>query len=173
MPVLRLALLLLVLVGGLALGGCALPARLLNLPFDPGGRTLNSPYRESRPRIAGRYIVFASDRLGTERIFLYDAVRQRLEDLPGLNALDLSATSPAVSLDGQTIVFSGRRQGEQGIYLYDRPTRQLRNLTAGLKADVRSPTISADGQRIAFAASINGQWESLVYSRQGEPLFPP
>jgi Tol biopolymer transport system component len=104
---------------------------------------------------------------------LYDATTRSLIDLPGLNALDTIASHPAVSEDGQIIVFAATRQGRSGIYLYNRETRQLRNITENLQAEVRNPTISADGSTIAFESGKNGQWDILVYDRSGKPLDLP
>lgn len=154
------------------LGGCAGP-RLLTFPFDPGGRSLNSPFEETTPRISGRYVVFTSDRRGSQDIYLFDIQEQRLVDLPGLNSIDRVASSPAISANGRFIVFSGSREGRSGIYLYDRELRQLRNLTENLRAEVRNPTINADGNLIAFESGANGQWDLLIYNRSGEPLNIP
>jgi len=153
------------------LGGCTGAGRLLSFPFDPsGGQSLNSLGSDLSPAVSGRYLAFASDRRGSQDIYLFDLTTRRLVEVPGLNALDMLASDPAVSEDGQTIVFAGSRQGRTGIYLYDRTTRQLRLLTGGLEAEVRRPTMSADGRTIAFEAAINGQWDVLVYDRNGRPL---
>lgn len=154
------------------LNGCV-GVTLLPFPFDPGGRSLNSPFSDLSPRMAGRYIVFASDRRGTQDIYLYDTIEQRLLNLPGLNSLDLMASSPAVSDNGRFIVFAGSRQGITGIYLYDRDFRQLRNLTENIRAEVRNPTISANGATIAFESNARGQWDILLYNRAGQPLEVP
>lgn len=159
--------LVLVLAGGL--GGCG-GSRLITFPYDPSGRSLNSPFGEVTPRIADRYIVFSSDRRGSQDIYLYDTMAQTLIELPGLNAIDTLESNPAVSVNGRFIVFAGNRQGQSGIYLYDRDTRQLRNLTDNLRAAVRNPVISADGNVIAFEASTNGQWDILLYNRMGQPI---
>jgi Tol biopolymer transport system component len=143
------------------LGGCG--PSLVSFPFDPGGRSLNSPYAELKPRLAGRYIVFSSDRRGSQDIYLYDTVTRSFIDLPGLNAID----------NGRYIVFEGIREERSGIYLYDRETRQLRNLTENLRAAVRNPTISADGNTIAFESSARGQWDVALYNRNGQPLNVP
>ncbi len=155
------------------LTSCTGSVRLLDYPFDPAGRSLNSRSSELTPNVAGRYIVFISDRRGSQDVYLYDATSRNLIDLPGLNALDAIASHPAVSEDGQTIVFAATRQGRTGIYLYNRETRQLRNLTENLQAEVRNPTISADGSTIAFESSENGQWDIVVYDRSGKPLDLP
>lgn len=154
----------------IVLGSYGSSARLLSFPSDSGGKSLNSPAAEMTPRVSGKYIVFSSDRLGRQDIYLFDRVSRSLVDLPGLNSFDAIASSPAVSENGQYIVFSSSRQGRSGIFLYDRDTRQLRNLTKNLQAEVRNPTISADGSRIAFESSINGQWDILVYDRSGQPI---
>ncbi|WP_337885120.1 Tol biopolymer transporter periplasmic protein [Fischerella thermalis] len=155
------------------LTGCVGYPRLLSYPFDPGGRSLNSPASELTPQISGRYIVFTSDRRGSQDVYMFDMVTRNLIDIPGLNAFDAIASHPSVSDDGRSIVFAASRQGRTDIFLYNRETRQSRNLTANLQAGVRNPTISADGTRIAFEYSNNGQWDILVYNRSGQPLNIP
>ncbi|WP_375539796.1 TolB family protein [Cylindrospermum sp. FACHB-282] len=155
------------------LTGCFGYPRLLSYPFDPGGRGLNSLASELNPQISGRYIVFISDRRGSQDVYLFDTLTRNLVDLPGINSLDAIATHPSVSEDGRYVVFASSRQGRKSIFLYDRETRQSRNLTANLPAEVGNPTISADGSRIAFESSDNGQWDVLVYDRFGRPLNIP
>ena len=162
---------LMAIVSGL--NGCTIYPRMLNFPFDAGGRGLNSPNDDITPQVAGRYIVFASDRLGRQDIYLFDGLSRRLIDLPGLNSLDAIAAHPAVSQNGSYIVFTSIQKDKTDIYLYDRETRQLRNMTPNLDAQVRHPTISADGSTIAFESSANGQWDILVYDRSGKPLKVP
>ncbi len=155
------------------LSGCAGYPRIVNYPYDPGGLSLNSSASELDPQISRRYIVFASDRRGRQDIYMFDRVTGSLVDLPGLNSFDTVASHPGVSESGRYVVFAGNRQGRSAIFLYDTETRQLRNLTANLQAEVRHPTISADGSRIAFESSVNGQWDILVYNRSGQPLNIP
>ncbi len=152
------------------LGGCVGYPRLLNYAVDPGGRSLNSLGSESNPQISKRYVVFTTDRRGSQDVYMFDRVTNTLVDLPGLNSFDTIASHPSVAENGRYIVLCANRQGRSGIFLYDRETRQLRNLTANLQAEVRNPTISADGSRIAFESSVNGQWDILVYNRSGQPL---
>jgi len=155
------------------LSSCSGYPRLLDYPFDPGGRSLNSPASQLNPKIAGRYIVFTSDRRGTQDVYLFDTVDGRLIDLPGLNQLDTISDDPSVSANGRYIVFAASHDGCSAIFLYDRELRSLRNLTTNLQAEVRHPTISADGSTIAFESSANGQWDILVYQRSGQPLGVP
>jgi len=155
------------------LTGCFGYPRLLSYPFDPGGRSLNSLASELNPQIAGRYIVFTTDRRGSQDVYLFDRITSNLVDLPGLNSLDAIASHPSVSEDGRYIVFAASRQGRSAILLYDRETHQSRNLTTNLQAEVRNPTISADGSTIAFESTNNGQWDILVYDRFGQPLNIP
>lgn len=152
------------------LTGCVGYPRWVNYPLDPAGQSLNSPAEEIAPQVNSRYLVFTSDRRGSQDIYLYDRAERRLVDLPGLNSLDTIASHPSITEDGNYIIFSASRQGKSGIYLYNRETRQLRNLTADLPAAVRNPTISADGNTIAFESSANGQWDILLRDRTGRPL---
>lgn len=155
------------------LSGCVGYPRLLSYPYDPGGQSLNSLASELNPQISGRYVVFTTDRQGSQDVYMFDTVTRSLVELPSLNSLDAIASHPAVSANGSYVVFAQSRQGRSAIFLYDRETRQLRNLTANLQAEVRNPTISADGSRIAFESSVNGQWDILVYDRSGQPLNVP
>jgi beta propeller repeat protein len=151
------------------LPGCAGP-RLLSFPYDPAGRGLNSQFAEQNPAIAGRYIVFTSDRRNSQDVYLYDTVTRSLVETPGLNAIDMVEANPSISDNGRYIVFAGSREGRTSIYLYDRDTRQLRNITENLRAPVRNPTISADGNAIAFESGANGQWDIVIYNRFGQPI---
>ncbi|MGC1394414.1 MAG: Tol biopolymer transporter periplasmic protein [Coleofasciculaceae cyanobacterium] len=155
------------------LTSCTSSERLLDYGFDPGGRSLNSTASELTPQVTGQYIVFVSDRRGSQDVYLYDTTERRLIDLPGLNALNAIASHPGISEDGKSIVFAASREGRSAIYLYNRETTQLRNLTENLRAEVRNPTISADGSTIAFEKGENGKWEIAVYNRSGQPLDLP
>lgn len=155
------------------LASCTSGMRLLDFPFDPGGRSLNSLASELNPQVSGRYIVFISDRRGSLDVFLYDANTRDLIDLPGLNSLDAIASRPSVTEDGNTIIFAAIRRGRSGIYLYNRGTFQLRNITENLQAEVRNPSISEDGSTIAYESSQNGRWEIVVCDRSGKPLNLP
>lgn len=152
------------------LSSCTGYPRLLNFPSDPGGRDLNSPASELSPQVTSQYIVFVSDRNGSQDVYLYDLSNRRLVDLPGLNSFNEIASHPSLSEDGRYLVFATSLRGKTGIYLYDRQTQQKRSLTANIAAEVRNPVISADGSTIAFEAGTDGQWKVLVYSRSGQRL---
>jgi beta propeller repeat protein len=144
---------------------------VLNFGFDQSGRSLNSPASELEPAIASRYIVFMSDRNGSQDIYLYDAQERRLSSLPDLNSFDMIASHPSISEDGRYVVFAASRRGRKtDIYLYDRETKVTRNLTENLPAEVRNPTLSADGTTIAFETSEDGHWDIAIYDRSGEPV---
>jgi len=166
-------LLLFLLLSSTLLTGCFGYPRILSYPFDLSGRGLNSSASELNPQISGRYIVFTTNRRGSQDIYMLDTVTRNLVDLLGLNSFDTIADHPSVTQDGRFVVFAGSRQGRSFIFLYDRETRQSRNLTANLQAEVRNPTISADGSRIAFEYSNNGQWDILLYDRFGQKLNIP
>jgi Tol biopolymer transport system component len=154
------------------LSSCGYP-RIMRFPFDNGGRGLNTSASEFDPQVVGNFIVFVSDRNGSQDVYLYDAQNLKLIETPGLNALDEIANHPSVSEDGRYIVFEASRQGRSNIYLYDRETQQKRNLTEGINGEVRNPTISADGNIIAFELAIDGQWDLNVYNRAGQEIPLP
>jgi Tol biopolymer transport system component len=154
------------------LSGCG-GKRVVTFPFDAGGRGLNSPHNEGQPQISGRFLVFISDRRGSQDIELFDMQARQLVPLPGLNRLDMMAHEAAVSEDGRLIVFTASQEGRSGIYLYLRDSQQVRPLVMGLRGEVRNPTISERGDRIAFQVSFNGQWDVAVYDRNGQPINVP
>ncbi len=156
----------------LFLGGCGYP-RYLNLSFDRTGRGVNSASEEISPQVTYPFLVFASDRNGSQGIYLYDLQRNRLEDLPRLNTLDQVASHPSISEDGRYIVFALSRQGKTDIVLSDRQTEQKRNLTESLAADTRNPVINANGDRIAFEVARDGQWDIMVMDAQGNTIQTP
>ncbi len=150
--------------------GCVGYPRYLNFPFDGGGRGLNSRSSDLEPQVTSTYIVFISDRNGSQDVYLFDAQQKELISLPGLNALDEIASHPSISEDGRYLVFASSRQGKSNIYVYDRETEQKRNLTANLQAEVRHPIINADGTQIAFEVAKDGQWDIMIYDLFGNPL---
>jgi Tol biopolymer transport system component len=157
----------------LLLTGCFGYPRILNYPFDQGGRGLNSIASELNPQISGRYIVFTTNRRGSQDVYMFDTLTRNLVNLPGLNSFDTITDHPAATEDGRFVVFGASRQGRSTIFLYDRNTQQSRNLTGDLQAEIRNPTISADGSKIAFEFNNNGQWDILLYDRFGRKLNIP
>lgn len=157
---------------GLVLSSCGYP-RYLSLPFDRNGRSVNSASEELSPQISFPFLVFASDRNGSQGIYLYNLQTRRLEDLPRLNALDQVSSHPSISEDGRYVVFALSRQGKTDIVLYDQQSQQKRNLTESLDADVRNPVINADGDRLAFEVAKQGQWDIMVMDQQGTILNTP
>jgi len=156
----------------LVLSSCGYP-RYLSLPFDRSGRGVNSPSEELSPQISFPFLIFASDRNGSQSIYLYNLRTRRLEDLPRLNALDQVASHPSISEDGRYVVFALTRQGKTDIVIYDQQSQQKRNLTESLNADVRNPVINADGDRLAFEVAKQGQWDIMVMDIQGNILNTP
>ncbi|MGK7940148.1 MAG: TolB family protein [Crocosphaera sp.] len=143
--------------------GCSGYPRYLNFPFNGGGKGLNSRASDLHPQVTSTYIVFISDRNGSQDVYLFDAQQRQLISLPGLNALDEVASHPSISEDGRYVVFAGSRQGKTNIYVYDRQTEQKRNITDNLQAEVRNPIINAEGNLIAFEVAKDGQWDIMIY----------
>ncbi|OKH17272.1 TolB family protein [[Limnothrix rosea] IAM M-220] len=166
----RLRKLILLVGTTLALSSCAGTARIVNFPLDPGGRSLNSRSLDLDPEISGNYIVFASDRNGSQDIYLFDVNTRQTTPVLGLNSLDEIASQPSISEDGRYIVFAASRRGESDIYLFDREFQQKRNLTNNTYQEVRNPNISADGATIVYEIAENGQWDLVLIDRSGDRL---
>ena len=115
--------------------------------------------QKAYPQIAQPYIIFVSERKGSQAIYLYNLENRSLVDTPGLNFLDATVASPSISENGKYITFAATRNGRSAIYLYDRQTQQRRNLTENIEAEVRNPSISSDGGKIVYEIARNGHWE--------------
>jgi hypothetical protein len=141
------------------LTSCTSSASLLDFPFDPAGRSLNSPASELTPQAAGRYIVFVSDRRGSQDVYLYDTTDRRLIDLPGLNSLNAIASHPAISQDGKTIVFAASREGRSGIYLYNRETLNYGTLQkiSAPKCEIQRLVLTAVQLPLNRARTVSGR----------------
>ncbi len=89
---------LLLAVNIISLGGCS-DAGFVTPPQQLLGNTLNTPSSEDNPRFNydGRYLVFASDRMGQRTIYLFDRVANRLVPLPGLNQAKTYQDQPDIS----------------------------------------------------------------------------
>ncbi len=153
------------------LKGCGGYPRFLHFSIDMGGQGLNSRASELTPQVISSYIIFVSDRNGSQDVYLFNAQKRHLIDLPGLNSFDEVASHPSISEDGRYIVFATSRQGQSNIYLYDRQNQQKRSLTKNLQVEVRNPIINANGDRIAFEIAQGGQWDIMVYDRSGKPIW--
>ncbi|WP_414406230.1 TolB family protein [Synechococcus sp. R65.1] len=163
-------------LAGLSLGllGCS-PAGFRTPPSSLTNSGLNSIFPDGEPAFSGdgRYLVFSSARGGSQAIFLYDLVEQRLVDLPGLNSSDVAASSPDISADGRYIVYVSNALGKSEIFLYDRETRRVENISSRVPGDVRNPTISGDGRFIAFESNGRGQWNIEIFDRGPAATQPP
>ncbi|MBL1210321.1 Tol biopolymer transporter periplasmic protein [Geminocystis sp. GBBB08] len=161
------------MVSAFFLTSCSNYPRLLSFPFSDNNRSFNSRSSELNPFIAGEYITFASDRNGSQDVFLFDAKNRRLIDLPNLNSLEEIASNPSISEDGRYLVFTGSTQGKSGLYLYDRTTQQKRPLMTQIRNEIRNPMISSNGERITFEIANNGQWDIVVTDLKGNILNIP
>ena len=155
---------------GLTLGGCGSPGRFLSSGVEGSGLSLNSPYNETDAQVVGRYVVFSSDRSGSQDIYLWDILDRRLVPLPNLNRLDTLAKEPSISEDGRYIAFWADRPDRQGVYVYDRNSQQQRLITGNIRNQIRHPRLSADGRYVTFEVNSRGQWDVAVYTREGQPL---
>lgn len=149
---------------GLVLWGCGGERPLTPTSALSGVKTI---FDENNPNVSanGRYLVFSSNRDGSHNVYLYDLQERRIQNLPGLNSEQFSATQPAVSENGRFIVFVSNRLGKSEVFLYDRQTRRLENISRGNPGDVRNPSISGDGGIIAYETNALGQWDIEVYLR--------
>ena len=152
------------------LNSCGGYPRLLKFPFDRGGRGLNSLSSELTPQVTSSYIIFVSDRNGSQDVYLFDAQERQLINLPGLNSFNEVASHPSISEDGRYIVFATSRQGKSNICLYDRQNQQKRSITKNIQAEVRNPMINAGGDHITFEIAQDGQWDIMIYNLSENPI---
>jgi endonuclease YncB( thermonuclease family) len=102
-------------------------------------------------------IVFVSDRVGNEEIYVMNA------DGSGQTRLTNSATedrSPAWSPDGHRIAFSSLRDGDEEIYVMNADGSGQTRLTDNADFD-GFPAWSPDGTRIAFTSNRDSFWGEI------------
>jgi len=106
---------------------------------------------EGEPVISpdGKWIAFASYRLGHKDIFITDADGRNPKELTNDDAVD---SEPAWFPDSKTIAFARQEEGKSAIcrvgFLNDTPTLLL--------SDASHPAISPDGTMIAFCRNLEG-----------------
>ncbi|MEP7067527.1 MAG: hypothetical protein ABI889_15940, partial [Gemmatimonadota bacterium] len=126
----------------------------------------SSPDGPNGPRALRNKIVFVSDRLGVEQIFVMNAdgtSQEQLTDIPGAKVW------PAISPDGRLIAFSTgsiEPGGVSTLYVMNSDGSNLRALTSAPGLNYR-PTWSPDGSQIAFGSSRNGDEEIYTMSADG------
>lgn len=157
---------LLIAMGGVGLTACQESA-FITPPVQPFGNSLNTPQSDQAPQLSydGRYLVFASDRLGQREIFLYDRTRGKALPLPGLNRPQTWQDQPDISADGRYIAYVSEQSGKPDIWIYDRESLDAKNLTENLLGESRRPSISGNGRLIAFENNRSGQWDIMLYDR--------
>jgi len=122
----------------------------------------------------GDSLLFTSDRLGTDDLWLQPLVAGapegapiRLTDLPGLIA------RPGYSPDGKWISFCRAQRGQRDIFLMSASGGALAQLTDHPGTDIQ-PSWSPDGSKIAFASNRDGPMHIWVMPVSGgRPAGPP
>jgi TolB protein len=108
----------------------------------------------------GATIVYVSDRIGTEDIFLMNANGsgdQRLTTDPA------SDDDPAWSPDGKQILFASNRDGDDDLWFMNADGTSQTQLTSNSLINDWSPSAAADGM-IAFSTDRNGKSDIYVLS---------
>jgi serine/threonine protein kinase/Tol biopolymer transport system component len=115
----------------------------------------------------GKRIVFASDRAGSNEVWVCDS--------DGLNPIKLTSLgnysgSPRWSPDGQNIAFDVLKEGHRQIYIVAAEGGSPRLLTTGTFQNAR-PSWSRDGRWVYFGSNRTGGWQVWkVRSGRGEAL---
>lgn len=131
------------------------------------GAGINSPQADEHPSLSadGRYLAFASDRLQSRNIYLYDLETRQFLPLPNLNRQNSSQDQPSLSANGRFIAYVSTERGRPDVFVYDRQTNQQQLISQAVQGIVRSPTISGDGRFVAYQSSERGQWHIEIFDR--------
>jgi dipeptidyl aminopeptidase/acylaminoacyl peptidase len=142
---------------------------------DPDGGTSNPASLTVQASVAGRFLVFTSNRRGRRNhIFLLDREAGGLDLLEEANSVNANDGYPSISADGRYIVYqSDRNRGQSDVLLFDRVTRTLDPLP-----EMNNPTafdgfprISADGRFIVFESDrVNGKPKVFLFDRSTRSL---
>jgi len=135
----------------------------------PGGGTSNAGRLViDVPPIAGRYVVFTSNRRGgRNHIFLFDRATSLLDPMEEANSPNANDAYPSISANGRLIVFqSDRNRGQSDIFLFDRETRTLDLLPEANHPTAFDgfPKISPDGRLIVYESDrLNGKPKIFLF----------
>ncbi len=126
------------------------------------------------PRIAGRFVVFTSNRQeGRNHLFLLDRETGQLDPLPEANSPGANDAYPAISGDGRYIVFQSDRRGQSDIFLFDRVSRSLDPLPEANHPTAFDgfPSISPDGRIIVFESDrVDRKPRVFLFDRESRAL---
>jgi eukaryotic-like serine/threonine-protein kinase len=112
----------------------------------------------------GKRIAFASDRSGTNEIWVCDSDGSNAVQLTSLGASDTG--TPRWSPDGKWIAFDSRKEGHADIYVMPSEGGAPRRLTTE-SAENNVPSWSDDGKWIYFSSDRNGPWQIWKVPAQG------
>jgi serine/threonine protein kinase/Tol biopolymer transport system component len=130
----------------------------------------------------GKRVVFASNRMGVDQIFVADADGSNVAPLTSFKAG--VAGSPKWSPDGESIVFDARPEGLSDVYSIQADGSNLKRLTDH-RAEDHMPCYSADGRWIYFTSTRSGprqiyrmpasggEAEQMTRNGAGVPLASP
>jgi hypothetical protein len=157
-----------------------IPSRIFEIPATltvtvstpgPGGGTSNAGRLViDVPPIAGRYVVFTSNRRGgRNHLFLFDRATSLLDPMEEANSPNANDAYPSISANGRLIVFqSDRNRGQSDIFLFDRETRTLDLLPEANHPTAFDgfPKISPDGRLIVYESDrLNGKPKIFLFDR--------
>jgi len=129
----------------------------LQHPERPDEKLITSSRSQRQPSYSpdGKHIVFASDRGGSNDIWIADADGTNPTQLTNLK----NAGSPSWAPDGKKIVFDCRVDGHAGVYVIDISERVPHKLATNLP-EASVPSWSHDGKWIYFIGGPSA-WEKI------------
>ena len=126
--------------------------------------------RDMYPSVSpdGKLLVFQSNRLGTDQVFIMNLDEggiSQLTDLP------MGGESPVFSPDGQQVVFGAYvSEGNNDVFVMNADGTDLKQLTDGPGYDGH-PHWSADGQRIVFNSDRTSPDPNASWSDRWHEIF--
>ncbi len=145
-----------------------LAVRLTRTPYPtPSPIIIPAPALLPSPTPTSRYIIFATERLGYNRIYFMDVEGkdQRLL-VPYDNGYDFE---PAISPDGTRLAFVSNRErpGTDNIYVYDFNSLSVTRITSVQNRKNASPSWFPDGRHLAFTSNRDGPWQIYTMTDDG------
>src|SRR5262249_18582214 len=114
----------------------------------------------------GKKVAFASDRLGSEEIWVCDSDGSNPVQISSLGAPPTSVGSRRWSPDSRQIVFDSTKEGSFDIYTVSAEGGQSRRLTTESFSDNR-PSWSRNGRWIYFGSDRSGDWQVWKVPSEG------
>ncbi|MDI6703486.1 MAG: hypothetical protein QME40_02275 [bacterium] len=117
----------------------------------------------------GKYIVFVTNELGSNRLMVMDTYSGDISPLTS-DRPHVQYSNPSFSSDGKKIVYTCWEKGYQDIFVMDVESKDIIPITHDKAQDI-TPSWLPDSSGIIFSSDRTGVYNLYIYSLKGRKLY--